>query len=153
MTGLIEIKAIRGGGEEVSRKLRDTMRKISDTSRPNRQISIWLLRWVNENFKTQGGKVGGWKPFRHGGRRLEDGSIDASAKLLQDTGRLRGSFSNFYSKTSAGVGSGLRYAKAHELGLPHRRLPARRMVPIDTDRDVIDAAFKIYDTFVMRAIR
>ncbi len=148
----IEIVPLRAGSERAKRALRKLQRKIKDPRPANRNVSIWLLRWVNENFKSEGGKVGRWKPFKLGGRKLPDGTIDTKAKLLQDTGRLRASFQNFYSKDVAGVGSPLDYSLAHELGLPSKNLPARRMIPNASDKDVEAAVIRIYDAYIRRAM-
>jgi len=150
---ILQVVPIRGGSEPAKRKLRQLIRAVKNPRKANRQVSIFLLRWVNDNFKTQGGKVGGWKPFKLGGRRLPGGAIDRSAKLLQDTGRLRLSFNEFHSRTSAGVGSNLNYSITHELGLPHKNLPARRMLPLSTDRSVTKGIIKIYDAYIRRAIK
>ncbi len=150
---VLEVIPIRGGARPAQRKLRELIRKVKNTRPANRQVSIWLLKWVNDNFKSQGGKVGGWKPFKLGGRRIPGGGIDASAKLLQDTGRLRLSFHPHHSRNSAGVGSGLRYSITHELGLPHKNLPARRMLPVASDRSVTQGIIRIYDTYIRRILR
>ena len=150
---ILQVVAIRGGSKPAKRKLRELMRKMRNPRPANRQVSIWVLRWINANFKSQGGKVGGWKPFKLGGRKIPGGGIDRSAKLLQDTGRLRASFSPFHSRNTAGVGSDLRYSIEHELGLPHRNLPARRMLPLASDRDVERGVIKIYDAYIRRALR
>ncbi len=98
-----------------------------------KEISILLDRWVQTNFKTQGGNVGKWQKFalRKDGRRgrwIKGKGLDESAKLLQDTGRLRASFRPFASIGNAGIGSDVKYAEAHEKGEGH--LPLRRMLPI-----------------------
>lgn len=147
----VEIRAKRQANRRVQRRLEKLEQKIKDPSAANRQVSIWLLRWVNENFRTQGRRVGGWQPFKLGGRKLRDGTIDTGAKLLQDTGRLRSSITPFWSKSNAGVGSRLPYAEVHELGLGH--VPRRRILPDSTDKDVTDAVIKIYDTYIRRAAR
>lgn len=149
----IKIVPVNGGADNALRTLRIVAKRIKNTRSANRKVSVWLMRWVNDNFKSQGGKVGKWKPFKLGGRRLPGGGIDASAKLLQDTGRLRASFSPFYSRTEAGVGSALKYSITHELGFPHRNLPARRMLPIASDRSVLSGIRKIYIQHVSRALR
>jgi len=149
----IVVEAIDGGADSAKRTLRIVAKRLKNTRSANRKVSIWLMKWVNDNFKSQGGKVGGWKPFKHGGRRMPGGAIDASAKLLQDTGRLRLSFSPFFSKTEAGIGSGLSYSVTHELGYPHRNLPARRMLPIATDRGVVSGIRRIYQAHVTKALR
>ena len=147
----IEVKVI--GSKGLKRKLRKMQRKLKDPSRANRSVSIWLLRWVNQNFKTEGGGVRGWKPFKHGGRVLPGGQIDSSAKLLQDTGRLRASFHPFHSRKVAGVGSNLDYSLTHHMGLPHRSLPARRLIPFGGDRVVEGAILKIYQKYIDGALR
>ena len=149
----IVVVPIAGGADGAIRTLRIIARKIKNTRAPNRLISIWLLRWVNDNFKTQGGKVGGWKPFKLGGRRLPGGGIDTSAKLLQDTGRLRASFSPFYNRSVAGIGTSLPYSIIHELGFPLKNVPARRMLPIASDKAVVNAVVRIYNKHVKKALR
>lgn len=149
----IEVVAIDGGARDAMRYLHIVARKIKNTRAPNRLVSIWLMRWYNDNFKSEGGKVGGWKPFKLGGRRLPGGGIDRSAKLLQDTGRLHISVNPFFSKSVAGIGSSLPYSITHELGFPHKNLPARRMLPIGTDRDVVSSVTRIYNLWIKKAIR
>src|SRR5210317_1555169 len=124
-------------------------KRIEDTSKANRDVSIWLLRWVNQNFRSEGGKVGGWAPFKYGGRVQKDGSINTRAKLLQKTGALRKSFLPFYSRANAGVGSFIPYAEFHELGTQH--LPVRRMLPEEdlSDPDVEEAVIRIYEKHLL----
>lgn len=81
---------------------------------PHKKISIMLDRWVQTNFKTEGGNVGGWAPIQRQGR------------ILQDTGRLRASFLPFANKKNAGIGSDLPYAETHEEGIG---VKVRRMLP------------------------
>lgn len=153
MANLIVVKPIGGGANDAIRGLRIIARRIKNTRGANRKVSIFLMRWYNENFKSEGGKVGGWKPFKLGGRRLPGGLIDTSAKLLQDTGRLRLSINPFFNKRLAGIGSSLKYSITHELGLPHKSLPARRMLPVASDRSVVVGITKIYNHHVRKAIK
>jgi phage gpG-like protein len=118
----------------------------------NRRVGIWVLRWINDNFKTEGGKVGRWKKFRYGGR-FRKGKLDTSAKLLQDTGRLRASFDSKPNKKGVTIGSDLEYSKYHEEGVPKKRLPQRRMLPDGKDREVSNAIIKIYDHAIERALK
>jgi len=150
---IVEVVPIRGGSKEAERMLRKLIRKVKNPQVANRRVSVWLMRWVNENFKGQGSKVGGWKPFKLGGRKLPGGGIDRSAKLLQDTGRLRASFSPFHSRNTAGIGSDIIYSATHELGLPHKNLPARRMIPLASDADVTRGIIKIYDHYIRTVIK
>ena len=58
--------------EKSLRKLRRKMKQVNDdlcsAYIPNRMIGGWLFRWVEQNFSSEGGKVGGWKRFKYGGR-------------------------------------------------------------------------------------
>lgn len=136
----------------VNKKLSEVSSFVKNSTRANRDMSLWLHRWVDKNFRSQGGAVGQWKKFKAGGRRKKGGGIDTSAKLLQDTGALRLSFHEFYGRTMAGIGSDLSYSISHEKGIPERNLPARRMLPRETDKTVIDALLKIYGRHVTRVI-
>ena len=104
---------------------------------PNKKSAIYLDQWVQQNFRTQGGKVGGWLPIHREGM------------ILQDTGRLRASFEPFYNQFNAGIGSDLPYSKVHEFGT--NRIAQRRILPRhhEVDADL----FKIYDQHVRRLTR
>ena len=123
---------------------------LKKLEKPHGRIAVLLDRWVQTNFRTEGKNVGGWAPFARGGRRLKDGSIDTSAKLLQDTGRLRSSFLPFHSKRDAGIGSDLPYAKDHDEGLG-KRLPQRRLLP--KTNEVFKDIKEIYDNFIDENLR
>lgn len=135
--------------EEIQRRLRRRVESIVDLRKPNQQVAIVLDRWVQRNFKTEGGNVGGWTPFKRGGRRLPGGGIDTSAKLLQDTGALRLSYRLFWNSEIVGIGSDLDYSKPHEEG--DGRLPQRRMLP--QERDVIRPILKVYTNHVEKLTR
>lgn len=124
---------VTGGGVKALRKLAKSSNKAAAALRDMRpamkRVSVFLDAWVLRNFRTEGGNVGGWEPFEAGGRYV-GGTLDTSAKLLQDTGTLRGSYRPFYSTNNAGIGSKLPYAEIHEEG---EGVPARRMVPEGSD--------------------
>ncbi len=52
----------------------------------------------------------------------------ANAKILEDTGKLRGSVTTECDNTSARVGSNLIYAKTHQFGCKKRNIPARPFI-------------------------
>lgn len=130
--------------ERVQAALRKRIEKLTDLRAPNQKVAIILDRWVQRNFKSEGGHVGGWTPFKRGGRPLPGGGIDTSAKLLQDTGALRLSFRMFWDSKQAGIGSRLKYSKYHEEGTS--RLPQRRMLP--GEPDVIRPIIRVYEKHV-----
>lgn len=114
-----------------------------DRTVPNRRAAIVLDQWVQENFRSEGGRVGGWTPFRYGGRRIPGGGFDTSAKLLQDTGALRASFHSFADKDEVGIGSEMFYSVFHEFGTG--TVPARRMLPHEDD--VLATFMSIYNDY------
>lgn len=110
-----------------------------------RQVAVFLDRWVQKNFQSSGGNVGGWEPFKYGGRlttkakgnaKSIDGHhwINGSAKLLMDSGALRLSFLPFIRLGIAGIGSELPYSKYHEEG--GKNLPIRRELMEEADVSV-----------------
>lgn len=118
-----------------------------DASPAMRAASVFLDSWVQKNFKTEGGNVGGWEPFAHGGRLKPPASgegrwtFDRTAKLLQDTGSLRASFVPFATKDNAGIGSNLSYADDHHKG---QGVAERRLLPKKSEvrkplRDILEA--------------
>jgi len=141
------IKPALAAIERRNKKRLDNLKKLETA---HKRVAVYLDRWVQDNFKTEGKKVGGWAPFAHGGRRLKDGSIDGSAMLLQDTGRLRASYHPFANRKDAGIGSDLPYSKDHEEGISERHLPQRRMLP--RANDVRSDVKEIFDNFVKESI-
>ena len=81
-----------------------------------RAIGFRQLKWINDNFKSGGKLVGGWKaltPNTVAGRR------QGSSAILQDTGRLRSSFDDFgvnVSGSAVTVGTKNKLAEFHEFG-------------------------------------
>ncbi len=115
------------------------------------KISIFLDRWVQLNFRSEGGKVGKWKKLSGGGRYVGKGNnrrFDPSAKVLQDTGRLRASFLPFANNKDAGIGSDLPYSMTHEKG---DGVPKRRMLP--TKKDVMPDVVKIVEKHISKSLK
>lgn len=127
--------------------------KLQNMATPFKKISIMLDRWVQQNFRTEGGLVGGWLGLIGGGRWKKGIGIDTSAKILQDSGRLRASFLPFADKKDAGIGSDLPYAKPHEEGSANAgsSYVKRRMLP--ERGDVIDKAKKLLEDHVEVSIK
>jgi phage gpG-like protein len=113
------------------------MKQIGNLTVPNKKAAIFLDQWVQKNFQTEGSLVGGWR------------AIKRSGKILQDTGRLRGSFTPFADDDDAGIGSDLKYSAAHDKGTS--TIPQRRILPRhdDVDKDL----FRIYNTHVQGLTR
>lgn len=134
--------------KKLQNRYKDNAEKIKNLKTPYKKIAIFLDSWVQRNFKGQGKQVGGWKKFKKRkdgtrGRWIRGKGLDTTAKLLQDTGRLRASFLPFAHAKDAGIGSDLPYAEKHEKGV---KVPVRRILPIKSE--VIDRASKIMDDYV-----
>ena len=126
------------------------IKKLKNLKTVYSKVSIFLDRWVQTNFRTQGGKVGGWKKLASGGRYVGKGKnkrFDKSAKVLQDTGRLKASFLPFANNKDAGIGSELPYSKTHEEG---EGVPKRRILPLR--KEVWPAAKKIIVNHIKKSI-
>ena len=134
--------------KKLEKQYKKRIEEIKDMETPFKKVSIYLDSWVQRNFKTQGGNVGGWEKLSLGGRFGSTG-FDASAKVLQDTGRLRASFLPFASNKDAGIGSKLPYSKKHDEGLDG--LPKRRILPKKSE--VIDTANKIMEKHVKDSLK
>lgn len=145
--GAIQIKFRPYTLKEIRRRLGLRARQVINLRRPNAKAAVLLDRWVQLNFRTEGGKVGGWAPFKYGGRLIpQKPYIDPSAKLLQDTGRLRASFETFHNKTRVEIRSRVPYAVYHEFGTA--TLPQRRMLP--RGDEFLPEIIKIYQRHVDR---
>lgn len=130
------------------RKMEVLAKSMSNMTLLMRQASVLLDRWVLLNFRTEGGKVGGWAPLKAGGR-WRRGKFDPNAKILQDEGRLRGSFLPFSDAKNAGIGSEVPYSIFHEQGTRH--LPVRRMLPVE--QDVAAEIGKLFDLHIGRSAK
>lgn len=137
----------------LSKQIKKAQKACHSQKKPMKSISVYLDRWVQSNFKTEGGKVGGWQKLKHGGRYIK-GELDTTAKILQDTGALRLSFKPFASNKNAGIGSDLIYSKTHNYGYPKKKIPQRRILPEhnDIDTDITDILNKYIQTDVLNEI-
>ncbi len=129
--------------------------ELQDKRDPNQRVMVYLDGWVQRNFKTEGGKVGGWVPLAAGGRWKTTAAgvrkFDPDAKILQDTGRLRLSFVPFERDRGnvVGIGSDVPYSEKHEYG--EGNLPQRRMLPRRSE--IIEDVRRIFSQFVGNAVR
>ena len=134
--------------EELERQIESARERMADMRGPHKEASIMLDGWVQRNFRSEGGNVGGWLPLKAGGRWRRGVGLDTSAKLLQDTGRLRISFRPWATDNDAGIGSEIPYSINHEDGLG---VPQRRMLPIRSE--VAAALSDLFDKHVVKNVR
>lgn len=132
-------------------RLEKARKKVGDFAGPYARAALFLDQWVQRNFKSEGGNVGGWQKFSPVTLRIIE-RVDPSrmpAKLLQKTGQLRASFLPFASKRDAGVRSELPYAAKHHKG--EGRIPERRLLP--RRKEVIKDVREIMRDHVKEAIK
>lgn len=140
------------GATELALSMWRKVAALKDQEVAYKKCSIFLDQWVQHNFKTEGGKVGGWKPFKIGGRMIKRSNkryLDAKAKLLQDTGQLRKSMTPDYNSKRCWIRSELPYAAPHNYGTS--KLPARRILPELSE--VREQANKIFDDHIKEALK
>jgi len=133
---------------EMNRHLGALRKDLAAQKTAYTKASIFLDRWVQKNFKSEGGSVGGWPPLQAGGRHKKGKGLDTSAKVLQDTGRGRASYKPFATRTDAGIGSDVPYMKKHEEG---DGVPKRRTLPVK--KEVWPTILKIFNKHVEDALK
>lgn len=79
----------------------------------HQRYGIETLKWVDKNFSSKGSLTGGWKPLT---ANTIAGRRKGSSVPLQDSGRLRGSFTMKFNSEDARVGSAMKIAEFHEKG-------------------------------------
>ncbi len=138
---------------EIKAKMIRRQKKLAAFLHLHKEAAIMLDRWVQKNIRSEGGllNTGAWEPFKIGGRRIKGGGLDTSAKLLQDTGRLRLSMLPFATKRNAGIGSELPYSKHHEEG---EGVPMRRLLPVHAEvKHVLRAMFGKHIDSAIRSVK
>ncbi len=102
-------------------------------------------RWIQDNFRTQGGKVGGWAPLSAAtyyggikGQRVTKKGISAAMrrhilkkKILQDTGTLRMKWKHTWDNDHGAVVSAVEYGHWHDDGTD--KMPQRRILPTEEE--------------------
>jgi phage gpG-like protein len=159
---MINVALTKATLDALKAKLKEARVNLNNDGPAMKQVAVYLDQWVQKNFKSKGGNVGGWEPFKYGGRLTRkskasaqsiDGKkwINGSAVLLQDTGAMRISYLPFVRKGIAGIGSELPYTKAHEEGDSAHNIPQRRILP--KDEEVRPMIIQILDNFVLVSTR
>lgn len=96
--------------------------KELNTTEAAKVIGMSLIEWIDNNFRSQG-SLGG-KKWKELSKNTVAGRRKGSSRILQDTGRLKQSFTKApFPKITKGpgiltveVGTNIQYAKYHEYG-------------------------------------
>jgi phage gpG-like protein len=131
----------------LERKLERFANQVAQPVEANREASIALYGWTIRNFDRQGGLHSGWAPLHP--RTVKEKARIGKEQMLVRTGALRSSFTSFYSKDNAGVGSELTYSKFHEEGTGN--MPARPMLP--PRAVVLDIGLRVYGQYIARKVK
>jgi len=87
-------------------------KKLGDLRIPLKQAGLLMIKSIDTNFKVQG-RPNKWKPLSQSTVKLRR---RGSSAILQDTGRLKGSFALEVSNWEARIGTSIAYAPAHNFG-------------------------------------
>ena len=117
------------GVPELSRILLDTYQKVNNLKKPLQASAKLIRQDVEQQFKTEGGLTGGWKP-------LADSTLKGrgSSPILQVSGALRRSFYSLVDEKKAIISSKSPYFKYHQSRMPRKTKLPRRAMLVLTDR-------------------
>ncbi len=116
----------------------------------NKRALVLVDRWIQKNFQSQGGTVGGWQ-------KLEASTIahrrkkGRGAKILQDVGWLKNNWKHFANDRMAVIEAGVPYGIFHDSDKPRRKLPQRKILP--RDENVQPVLTKLYKHWVRTVIK
>lgn len=120
-------------------------------------IGMALMRWVDQNFRKEGIETK-WKPLAVSTiLRRRKGRGRGGPMILQDTGRLKMSFTHWMSLTGDWVAVGSEDPRSlwHHKGTRSKRgnphLPARPLLP--TERTAMDIAVSTMKAYVNTIVR
>lgn len=119
--------------------------KIGDDRRiAFKRVGIQLLNRIDEIFKSGGDPP--WKPLSETTilqRRQGKGSGDA--RILQDTGTLRESFTFEATNKQVKAGTQIGYAARHEYGSPQRKMLPQK-------KKALELTIKVFNNFIAEVL-
>jgi phage gpG-like protein len=122
---------------------------MSNRKDANARAVAIVDRWVQINFKTEGGNVDGWEPLKDQTIRQRKRNKSGQVKILQDAGWLRGKWKHIISNINGALVSGVDYGIYHDKGTEH--LPVRQLLP--KHEDIWPDIKKVYSDDWEKAIR
>ena len=150
MNGSAIVKIV--GLEAAMKHLENAERGIKQTETAFRRSLVVLDRWVQKNFQTEGGNVGGWVP-------LSDTTVDmrmrrrnktGMIRILQDNGKLRQQWEHESDEKHATLRSKVDYGIFHDSDEPRSKLPQRRIMP--RMREAWDMIKPLFSEHIQKAI-
>lgn len=124
-------------------------KKLQQLNTPVAKTLILLSAWVFRNFKTEGGKVGGWKELDEqtkARRKRRRRGKKEGFQILAETGALRQRWAFLFPRKNTGIFKSMsEYSRIHNeggIGSKGQRIPKRRILP--TDRETLGMAMKVH---------
>lgn len=141
------------GLDLIKDRMTDCRERMAKNKRNYARAAVIVDRWIQKNFRSEGGEVGGWEPLaksteatRRVGRKKDKGH-----KILQDTGQLKTRWKLNWNHKRAIVKSGVNYGHYHDSKESRRRLPRRQILP--DEEHIIDPIRKIFKKHVDLSMR
>lgn len=149
----MEVKIEVKDRNNVTAKLTAVTTSIRNPRKLHARFGVQGIKWVDENFKKQGGllKEGKWKRLAYStleARRTRKERRTMSEKILKDRGKLRESFDTRFTHEGVWIGTVKKYAAPHEFGEPKRGLPQRRMLPRQQDDTMVERLKKTLRSYI-----
>lgn len=118
-------------------------KNIKNFRLPLTEANILMRKSIDLNFIKEGSELGKpWQPLAN----------PTGGKILQDTGRMRNSFSSIITNTRVVISNSVPYFKFHQSArLPRQQLPRRIMMRIDAERR--NEIIRIFTKFLHRVAK
>lgn len=130
----VEIRATIQGQQTILAILKNMERRATDSRGLMARLATLGFTDVMEHFRKEQGPEGRWKPLAPSTieRRRKGKKARLGTKILQDTGRLRGSIlPEVTGPRMAKIGTSLSYAAIHQFG--QRGIPSRPFMWLSTN--------------------
>jgi len=130
------------GYEKLGREIIKLEKQIRNPEKAYRESKMIMLQDVDRHFISQSGPQGKWEALKPWTLRKRRGG---GAKILQDTGRLKGSITGIYDRWGVVVGTNINYALQHQFGDTSKHIPRREFLYLNES-----AQQRILDRFIIQ---
>ena len=147
------IKVVVRDKNNVSVKLTGLVKGIENPRGLYARFGVQGLRWVDENFKKQGGllKEGKWQKLADSTikrRQTRKKKRTKSQLILIDSGDLKRDFDTRFTSRGVWIGTPKEYAVFHDSDRPRKKLPHRRVLPRQKDDTMISRLRKTLRNYI-----
>ncbi len=138
------------GMSKLANSFKTKQKKLQNNKPAFARCVVTLDKWIQLNFRTEGDKVGGWKPLtdatiysrRHGKK------ANNSTKILQDVGELRKNWKHKWTNFNGYIQSEEDYGEFHNKG---KGVPQRRIIP--EKHEMVDTFRRIFNSFIGKILK